>query len=164
MENHVRIGKIVRPFGIKGEVKVALNTDFPLERFKRGQLLQIQGPLKSFELTVASFRLHQDHGLCLFKEIDTLDLAETLRDHTIWIDHQIILDHHELTFYHLKGCQVMMNQQPLGEVVEVLDMPAHPVLRVKGLSKSVLVPYVDVFLEKVDRENKIIYFKEIIGL
>ncbi|MGO1432772.1 MAG: ribosome maturation factor RimM, partial [Ruoffia tabacinasalis] len=38
---YFRIGRIVNTFGIRGEIKVIADTDFPEERFAAGEVLTI---------------------------------------------------------------------------------------------------------------------------
>jgi 16S rRNA processing protein RimM len=163
MKKDIRIGKIVRAFGIKGELKVALKTDIPLERFKLNQPLMLQHEHFSQEVVISGFRIHQNHGLL------KLDGFESINDVLDFVGADIMMtietdDEVRVAFFDLVDCDVVENQITIGKVIEVLDMPAHPVLKILTPTKTIMIPYVDAFVVDVDQKNKIIHIKSIEGL
>ena len=163
MKKEVRLGKIVRAFGIKGEVKIALTTDIPAKRFKGGNIIIATHPQFQSELVVESFRMHQNHALVKFETLDSIDDVSKLVQATL---STIVETDHEdrVAFFDLVGCDVMEQKINIGKVVEVLDYPAHAVLRVVNQEKNVLIPYVDAFIVNVDTKNRIIEIQSIEGL
>lgn len=159
----IPIGKIVRAFGIKGEVKVALLTDIPLKRFAHNQVLEVKLHTTQQKVTVESFRMHQNHGLVKFVGLDSINDVEDLVQGTIFIE----IDPNQedrITQFDCIGCIVKEDKTVIGTVVDVLDMPAHPLLKVQTQTKDVLIPLVDAFVLAIDKENKIIQIQSIEGL
>ena len=73
------VAKILTTHGLNGEVKVAVITDFPEERFKPGSVLSIKGDEERV-LTVESARTFKQFWLVKFEEITDIDQAEKLRN------------------------------------------------------------------------------------
>lgn len=150
------IGVIVRPFGIKGEVKVKLFTDFPEQRFAIGNEVTLSYANQTTVLKVDSFRLHQGFALVRFEHLHNINDIEHFRNATISIDKEMLheLDEDEYYYFELVGLSVFEDGELLGEVSEIVDSLAHPILRVKTMGKDLLIPYVDAFVLDVDMKQK----------
>jgi len=153
----LKVGTIVRGFGIKGEVKIKILTDVPEDRFKvkRKLITQLNG--QEIILTVSSLRFHQDHALVTFVGYPDLTSVEPLVGASLWVKvAEIDTALHEgfysfqligLFAYDLEG-------NLLGEVTEIVPTNANDVLRIKTTMKDILVPYLPVFVKHVDIANK----------
>ena len=75
----VTVGRIVRPQGRRGEVVVALDTDFAEERFQPGAALWTSRAGVTRTLTVTSSWPHQGRWVVAFDGVGSIDDAETLR-------------------------------------------------------------------------------------
>jgi 16S rRNA processing protein RimM len=162
----IKIGQIVRPFGLKGEVKVKLFTDFAEQRFALGMPLFLTTSKGDVELIVASFRMHQGFALVSFEGKPSIEDIEVFRNCEISIDEDKI-EHEEdaVYFFDLIDCTVVdENGVSLGVISEVIDTPAHAVIRVKREGKDFLLPYVDAFIIDEDLEKKKITVRLIEGM
>ena len=56
------------------------------------------------------------------------------------------------------------NDKHIGIVSDVMETPAHTVLRIKTDEKDILIPYVDAFIIKVDEKKNRITIKWMEGL
>lgn len=65
-EPEIVIGTVVAPFGIKGEVKVRVETDFP-ERFEGLKQVWLGSPGQGQMTWIESVRFHQGVALIKFK-------------------------------------------------------------------------------------------------
>ena len=72
------IGKIIKPFGLKGDVKIETYTDFIDDRFKNGSsvYLDINGFKKEF--TVLRHRMHKNQLLVTFKDFEDIKIDKPL--------------------------------------------------------------------------------------
>lgn len=84
--NYYNVGKIIATHGLKGEVKVALTTDFPEDRFRAGSRLYLGDD--SREVTVAAGRPFKQFWLVTFAEITDIDQAEKLKGTEILISEE----------------------------------------------------------------------------
>lgn len=162
----ITVGVVQKPFGIKGELKIKPQTDFVEERFKVGNELYIDlnNNVKQYE--VESMRKHQGSLLVKFKGLDSLNDVEFFHRALIQIDEtdQHDLDEGEFYFKDLMGCEVFCEGKQLGVVSDVMDMPAHPVLRIKTNNEDVLIPFVDAFIVGVNLDSRQIEVSHMEGL
>ena len=81
MTEYLNVGKIVNTQGIKGEVRVISTTDFPEERYKKGEVLTLfQEGKAPVELTVKSHRKHKNFDLLSFENHPSINDVEKYRD------------------------------------------------------------------------------------
>jgi 16S rRNA processing protein RimM len=162
----IKVGQIVRPFGLKGEVKVKLFTDFPEQRFSVGMPLFLSTSKGDVDVTVATFRMHQGFALVSFEGKPSIDDVEVYRNCELSIDEdRIEHDEDEIYFFDLIDCSVVdENNVLLGIISEVIDSPAHAIIRVQREGKSLLIPYVDAFIIDEDMDEKKITVRLIEGM
>ena len=162
----INIGSIQKPHGIKGEVKVFLKTDFAKERFKKGNTITLKLNGKEENLTVESFRMHKGSLLVKFAGLDSLNDVEFHHKGELYIEdetrHKLPKD--EYYFSDIVGLIAYNEGKVLGEVIEMIDNPAHPIMRIKTTERDVLVPFLKVFVLGVDLDEKRVDIKWLEGL
>lgn len=166
--NKVLVGKIVNTCGLKGEVKVINSSDFKKDRYKKNNILMVINEDKSINLflTIASFRENDKFVYLKFKEINSVEEAEPLKESYLMIDGDQLKSISNDDFYHyeLLNMEVYYNNKLIGNISEISDNGVQDLLRVKGENINVLVPFVNEFVENVDVENKKIILKNLEGL
>ena len=150
---YLAIGKVVRPWGVRGEVKVEILTDWA-ERFALLEYVYLGEEVKLYRLE--RFRLHQGYALLKLTGCDDRNAAESLRGQVVQIPHEeaMPLDEDEYYVYQIEGLEVWTDEgESLGRVVEVLFTGCNEVYVVHGPGGEVLIPAIaDVVLE-VDLEG-----------
>jgi 16S rRNA processing protein RimM len=160
-QDKIKVGQILSGFGIKGEIKLRPYTDFPEKRFAKGNTLNLSSGLT---LKVRSFRVHQKWILIAFEGYPDLTSVEPLFGLDVLVDVECIDVSDGVYFFELKDAKVYReDQQYLGVITEVLDYPAHPVIRVVG-DQEFLLPYVDRFIVHFDKQKKILVVRWMEGL
>ncbi len=162
----ITIGTVQKPFGLKGELKIRIQTDFVEERFSVGNQVYINLNGVEVQRKIESVRKHQGSLLVKFEGLDSLTEVEHYHRALIQIDQDEMhdLDQDEYYFIDLIHCEVYVDQNLIGTVKEVMDMPAHPVLRIKTNDTDVLIPFVESFIVNVDLDSKRIDVKMMEGL
>lgn len=161
---YILIGKIVNTFGIKGELKVEVHTDFVDERYSEGATIYIGDNYK--EYTCKKYRIHKNYVLLTLKGYEDINLIEHLKNKKIYIKESDLkpLDN-AYYFKDLMDCEVYMDSILKGKVTSVEEGRASSYIRVlKEDGKTSLVPVLDVYLDKVDINNKRIDLKHMEGL
>lgn len=166
--NDILIAKVLKPFGVKGEVKVYCYTDFPNDRFKIGQDLLLALGDSNFNLTIVSARdIGHNCWALKFNDIFDMDGAEKLRNYDIFIRADKIppLPKGQYYFRDLKDCDIYLATQKIGKVLFVEEGIQCNYLRIVNLEgKNKLIPFLPTFIENVDLEKKKIVIVDWPGL
>ena len=143
------IGRVVGPFGTRGEVRVRPETDFP-ERFRR--LEQVCLELPSGEERVVSVRrarLTPKGVLLWFDGFSDRKAAESLRGGWLKVRPSMAVPLPEGAHYlhEIMGLRVVTEDgRDLGEITEVIRSPAHDVY----VTSSTMVPAVRHVVREID--------------
>ncbi len=163
------MGRILRPHGLRGEVKVQLHTDFP-ERFAPGQSLLLGPDLEP--VTVATSRPHQGQMLVRFHGIEDRTGAEALQGEWLYIPEEAAQELAEDTYYihQLLGLEVRTEEgQVLGELVDVIVTGANDVYVVRpapGINRGreLLIPAIAQVVRSVDIQARVLTVRLMPGL
>ena len=160
-KRYLEAGKIINTHGVHGELKIQPWADSPA--FLKGfRTFYIDG--KPFK--VLSGRIHKGCFLAALEGIDTMELANGLRDKIICIDRQEA--HLEKGAYFLQdiiGLDAVDNDsgEKIGVVSDIMDMPSGTIIVIDA-GREILVPNVPEFVKTVDIENGVVKLKLIEGL
>jgi 16S rRNA processing protein RimM len=152
------VGRIARAHGIRGQVIVSLDTDFPEERFRPGAELFIERNGAIQTLTLTSVRFHRDRPVIGIAGVETMSDAETLAGRELRVPVDRLAPLPGGTFYRhdLIGCRV---ETPAGELVGTVENVEGTLsgsrLVVAGASRGeVLIPLVAKICIAVDPAAK----------
>ncbi|MED1441721.1 ribosome maturation factor RimM [Aeribacillus composti] len=163
-EKWFQVGKIVNTHGIRGEVRVVSVTDFPDERYKRGNRLYIfQKDKEPVEVIVKSHRIHKNFDLLSFEGYDSINEVEPFKGSDIKVPESQLgsLDEGEYYFHEIIGCSVYTEDgDELGIINEILTPGANDVWVVKRIGKKdLLIPYIEDVVKHIDvKEKRVIIF------
>jgi 16S rRNA processing protein RimM len=147
------IGKILKPFGVRGELKVEILTDFP-ERFASLRQVFIGDGAKSF--SVEGARRHGGAALLKLAGIDTPEGAATLREELVYValEDAVALPENRVYLYQLIGLRVKTTEgQSLGEITDVLDTRANDVYIVHDGTREILLPAIPDVVKEINLER-----------
>ena len=148
------IGRIGKPHGVHGEMRVTAYTDEP-ERFT--WLEQVFVGLDDPQLVpVVSVRFHKDWVLLGLDGYDDRNAAAALRGAWLQVPEAeaIPLADGEVYLFQLMGLRVKSAAgELLGEVVEIIETPANNVYVVKGAKGELLIPDIDDVVQVIDVEQ-----------
>lgn len=151
------IGRVLAPWGVRGEVKIAVLTDWP-ERFALLKRIYLGKELRPYLLE--RFRLHKDKAILKLGGCDSREAVERLRGQFVQVpvEEAMPLGEDEYYEYQIVGLSVWTREgEYLGQVREVLYTGANDVYVVRGEGREVLIPAIeDVVLEVNLEEGRII--------
>lgn len=164
LEQDILIGKIAGPFGIGGEVKVTVLTDFP-ERFEKGRSVRLK-PARGPEqvVKVQRSRAHKGGLVVKFEGADTREAAESLRDASIVIGRAELAELESGSYYvfDIIGLEVVSEDgRECGEVVEVLQGGANDVY---VTSTGLCIPALKDVVSRVDLAARRLTIRPVPGL
>ncbi|MCX7681268.1 MAG: ribosome maturation factor RimM [Anaerolineae bacterium] len=156
---YVSVGEVVRPHGVRGELRVRILTEYP-ERLHVHTHFYLAHP-DSAELvhryTVERIRLHRGVLLLKLEGCDDRNAAEALRGMLVQIplEDAVPLEEGEYYLFQLLGVEVETEHgERLGRVVEVLETGANDVYVVRGPRGEVLVPAISEVVRQLDLAAK----------
>ncbi len=156
MTDTLKIGLIVKPQGVKGEVKVQPLTD-DITRFKKLKNVLIDG--KTF--TVERVTLAGNTVFLALSGIYDRDIAESFRGKFISVEREnaVKLPKDNYFIVDIIGCKLYAEAELVGEVVDVFSSRTD-VFTVKLVSGKIMrFPFLKDLLISVDVENKKISVK-----
>jgi 16S rRNA processing protein RimM len=153
--SHVIVARIVAPFGIKGEVKAEVLTDFPDRLALRQTVLLGREDEALRRFTIRSVRFHQGQALLTFEECPDRTAAEGLRGLYVQIpssEAAPLPDGHY--YYHqIIGLDVWgTDGLPYGKITSVMTTGSNDVYVVEGERGRILVPALAGVVSAVDIE------------
>ena len=151
------VGRIARAHGIRGQVIVNPETDFPDERFQPGAELFIERGGRIETLTVTTARFHRERPVIGIAGVETMSDADTLAGQELRVPIDRLAPLPADTFYRhdLIGCQVETSDgRTVGVVRDVEGTLNGSRLVVDGADGEVLIPLVAVICTRVEPEKK----------
>lgn len=154
-----QLGHISRLHGFKGEVIAVFDTDRP-EAYEtlESVFLEIRGELIPFFIEDLS-RNSKGHFILKFEEIDSEEDARSLISKELWLPLQALpaLDGKNFYFHEVIDFRLFHQEKEIGLCADILDSSAQPLFKViDSENREILIPAIDEFILKIDRENKLI--------
>lgn len=159
MNEYLHVARLVGTHGIRGEVRVLSDTDFPEQRFAAGHKLWLTHPTlaQPLPLTVEKSRPHKSVLLVKFVEWDDINQAEPYKGGKLVVKKEdtapVQSEEGEFYFHQIIGCEVVTTDgRMIGHVEEILSLPANDVwvVRPPGKGKELLLPYIADIVKEVD--------------
>lgn len=168
----IEVAQIGRLVGLKGELKLHLQCDFP-EQFKKGKKFKTQ---KGEELEVFSY--NQTRGLISFVGYQDRELASKLVNTFLLTTYEnsvneCALKEGEFFWFDLIDARVIDEDGTfLGKVDEIERIAATDYLVIKtddalvkkGMAKSFYLPYIERYIITFDKMKKEILSKDALGI
>jgi len=150
---YLAVGRVVKPFGVRGWVKAEVWTDFP-ERFERpGRFFagEERSPLQME-------RSRSLHGgiLLKFAGFETPETAAALRDQVLYvpIEEAMPLPEGEWYLHQLIGLEVWTDEdERLGVVTDIWDTGSNDVYVVDRAGETLLLPAIPEVVLQIDPPN-----------
>jgi 16S rRNA processing protein RimM len=156
-EDMAVVGRIARPHGLRGQVIVNLETDFPEERFYSGAELFVARGETAAPLTIASVRFHQGRPIIAVAGIESIEAAEDLVGLELRVPADRLMPLPAGTFYHhdLVGCRVETTAgKEVGIVTAVEGTASVTRLVITSGDEEILIPLASEICTVIDAEGK----------
>lgn len=154
------LGRVLRPHGLRGELRVNVLTDYP-ERIVAGSKIYMgsdpDNAAKATLYEVVKSRPHLKYLILQFDEIPDRTAAERFRGQYIMVplEDAIPLEEGEFYLFQAIGLAVYTDEgEHLGQVSEIIETGANDVYVVHGPRGEVLLPAIEECVLDVDIEAK----------
>ncbi|HNP33093.1 MAG TPA: ribosome maturation factor RimM [Flavobacterium sp.] len=151
------LGKIAKKFSFKGEVLIYLDTDEP-ELYENMESVFVEFNKDLIPFFIENSNLHKNDFLRVkFEDVDTEAEADTLIGCEIYLPLSMLpkLEGNQFYFHEVIGFEIEDKRLGVfGKIVSINDTTAQPLFEVENGEVQILVPMIDEFLVKIDRESK----------
>ncbi len=166
-EEHYFLGKVLKSFGIKGELLAFFDVDNTADYTNlKSVFVFIGGNMVPF--SISELRLRQNNQVQIrFKDIDDPNQAEILIGCELYLPLSALppLADHQFYYHEIVGYQAFDEAFGyIGTVDRVIDFPMQALLQVSNQGKEILIPLVDEVIVKVDKKKREIYLNVPEGL
>jgi 16S rRNA processing protein RimM len=158
------VGRIAGPLGVRGELKVQLDTDFP-ERFRRLESIFVGPSLE--ERVIAAARSRGDIVILTLRDIESREQAQALKGMQLWIRRADAMPLPPDQYYHddIIGLRMETREGTLiGVVTDILVTGANDVYIVDGEDGQTLVPAIKDVVVEIDTSQGRIVIDPLPGL
>ncbi|KVV13682.1 ribosome maturation factor RimM [Flavobacterium sp. TMP13] len=151
------LGKIAKKFSFKGEVLIYLDTDEP-ELYENLESVFVECNKHLVPFFIENSSLHKNDFLRVrFEDLTTEEEADGLLNNAVYLPLTTLPKLTGNKFYFHEVIDFEIEDQRLGvfgKIVGVNDTSAQPLFEVLNGEVEILIPMIDQFLVKIDRENK----------
>ena len=167
MNQMLRVGAVIKPHGIRGEVKVWPTTDDSYRFDELSEIILVKGSSEK-RIGISSVKHFKNIVILGLSGIDTVESAEALRGTDLYVDreHAAPLSEGEYYIGDIIGMEVQDEEaQHLGTISDVIDTAANDVYVVKLAGRrDLLIPAIKQCIVNVDVENNLMTVRLLDGL
>lgn len=151
------LGKIAKKFSFKGEVLIYLDTDEP-ELYEDLESMFVECGKHLVPFFIENSSLHKNDFLRVrFEDVKNEEEADALLGNHVYLPLKMLpkLTGNKFYFHEVIGFEVEDKRLGIvGEIQSINDTSAQPLFEVLNDGVEILIPMIDHFLVKIDRENK----------
>ena len=159
------LGRITKPWGVKGQVMMFLDVDAPEDYLGLDSaFVEVKGQLVPYFFHLDN--LNGNKAVATFEDL-TPDQANALVGHSLYLPLDLLpkLEGNKFYFHEVVGFRVIDEEKgDIGILEQVIEYPAQPLFQVMKNGVEVLIPVIDEVIKKVDRDNKALYITAPKGL
>jgi 16S rRNA processing protein RimM len=152
-------GVVLKPKGLKGELKVKPVTDFPESFLKRREYYVGKTAEDAALRKVVSAKFQQGFAWLVLEGVGSREEAEALAGCGLYVTKDSLesLPDNRAYIHELIGLEAFDEEAGrVGRISDVLQMPAHDVYEIDTGSSKVLIPAVEDFITETDLEKGIV--------
>ena len=159
MKSEFEIARILKPRGLKGEMKVQFYSS-DVARFSLLKTVRIAGVAHKFSKITAEGA----YGYIVLEDINTVETAEDLRGRMISARRDELPKLEEGKFYiaDMIGLAVYVGSDYIGKLADILQYGSADVYVIKNDKQSLSVPAIKQLISSVDLENGKLTLDEVI--
>jgi 16S rRNA processing protein RimM len=167
-KDFIAIGKIVRPIGIKGNLKVIYLTDFP-ERFSMLKRVFLFDEERSafirnndgsgYEFPVSFQKPFANYLNIGFEGFESIESTKVLINKVIMINEKdrVKIEEGNYYYYELIGMELLDKNIPVGKIKKIVNYGSGDLFCIDVNGKEILIPYRKEFIVKIDTESRTIH-------
>ena len=162
----VPMGKLLKPRGLQGELRVAIFNEYG-SALKMGKEIWLKRAENYFSRKIETIKMAGEKSCIKFSDCNTLEDADRIQGLGFFLprDEFDPIGGNEHYLVDIIGSHVWdETQKSLGTVIDILTMPTQNIIVVETGENEILIPYVDAYITLFDEKKKNLIVKEVAGL
>ena len=157
--NLIPLGKILKPKGLKGEIKVFLyNKDSNSLEKNKNIWIKDNNEFKSFKIEY--LKIFNRYKIIKLKDVDSIENAKILVDKKLFVSRIDFPDSDAFYLVDLIGFLAKdESNNIIGKVKDIINLPTNDSLLIEYNDKEVMIPIIDDFIELFDYDAKYVIIK-----
>jgi 16S rRNA processing protein RimM len=151
------LGKIAKKFSFKGEVLIYLDTDEP-EIYENLESVFVECNKNLIPFFIKNSSIHKNDFLRVkFEDVTSEEDAEAILGNAVFLPLNTLpkLTGNKFYYHEVIGFEIEdLRLGIVGKIQSINDSTAQPLFEVLKNTTEILIPMIDHFLIKIDRENK----------
>lgn len=156
---HVHVGKITKPQGIRGEVKVFCMSGQPDNLRAYSHLVLVDEGGRQHDYTVTKCRVQGNAAIAALAGVSDRNRAEELVGWQVWVaeDDLAPLADDEFYWHDVMGAEVVdRDGNSLGTLTSLMNTAGAELMVVRQKEEEVLIPYQSEFLVEIGPERIVV--------
>lgn len=166
----IEIGRIGKPRGLDGVVRFMPNENFTDGLLEQAEILYMRNsradlvPARILSVQTEAKR-NQQTFFVKFDMITGRSDAEAAMNRALFADRNelesLLIPDHSEEENSIAGYTIWYDGKKFGEVLDIIENPAHPIIETRHTIGSLLIPMVNEYVEHTDHEKQIVYCKNL---
>jgi 16S rRNA processing protein RimM len=151
-----QLGYVIKKHGVKGEVSVLLDVDFP-EEYSELESVFVEINQKLVPFFVESIQIRDDKAVIKFEDIDDGPSADELKAKRVFLPLSTLPDLEPGQFYYHQIVGYTVKDRALGDVGTIMGVftsNMQDLITVDHQGTEILIPINDDIVHDADHENK----------
>lgn len=160
----IELGVIAKPHGVQGEIRVHVFNPESMLLQELAEVFLIGGEDEDPTLVeIESTRQGPKALLMRLAGVSSREDVEALRGYTLCVPRDALPELEDGEYYHadLIGLDAFDGDEPVGEVIDVIDYPSAECLKIERLGGYIEVPMLPRWLVRVDVEAGKVHLKDL---
>jgi 16S rRNA processing protein RimM len=149
------VGKLIKTHGLKGELVLKFDVDFPEEYENMESMLVMQNDVL-VPFFISGLRMQSDRAIVALEDIKTIESAKPLAGCDVYLPLSNLpkLPEGGYYFHELIGCEVFHDQEKIGVIMQLFQPSSQYLAQVVEGDREILIPVTDEIFVQVDTGSR----------
>ncbi|MDH5366600.1 MAG: ribosome maturation factor RimM [Cyclobacteriaceae bacterium] len=156
-----RLGHIIKKHGLKGEVSIHLDVDFP-EDYKKMESVFVEINKQLVPFFIENFQINTNKAIVKFEDVNSIEDIKDLLGNDLYLPVESLpeLDKGQFYYHEVIGYTIVDKiEGELGEITQVYEFPNQDLFGMDLKGKEMLIPINDEIVLEADHENRLVNVK-----